>query len=242
MSIPVLFLPGQLTDERLWSPMLAAMPSGIIAPHFADLTRGDTVAALARQVLSSPPQKFVLVGLSLGGYVAFEMLRQCPARVMGLVLFNTSARADDADKLAEREKLSRASIFGKFIGVANRLMPTIVHERALNNPGVTEVIAQMAAHIGQSGFLSQQRAIMSRPDSHDVLPQIHVPTLVVGGDSDARTPPELAREIAENIPGAEFHLLPQVGHLSPLEEPARCAEFFTDFLQRNFSFLLQGQA
>lgn len=237
MSLPALFLPGQLTDERLWAPMLAALPSGLIAPHFADLTRGETVAALARQVLSAPPDKFVLVGLSLGGYVAFEMLRQCPARVMGLVLFNTSARADDAEKLAAREKISQASVEGKFTGVTNRLMPTIVHARALGNRAVTDTVMQMAAHIGQPGFLSQQQAIMSRPDSRDLLPHIHAPTLVVAGDSDTRTPPELAREIAQQIPGAEFHLLPQVGHLSPLEEPIACAEIFTSFLQQHFAAL-----
>jgi pimeloyl-ACP methyl ester carboxylesterase len=233
MSIPAIFLPGQLTDERLWQPMLAAMPQGLITPHFAELTRGETVAAMARQVLSGPPEKFVLVGLSLGGYVAFEVLRQCPGRVMGLVLFNTSARTDDAEKLQERERIKKATVAGQFVGVSHRLMPTIVHPRQLGNRAVTDTVMQMAAHIGQAAFLVQQNATISRPDSVDLLPSIHVPTLVVGGDSDQRTPPEMQREIAEMVPGAEFHLLHEVGHLAPLEEPIICADLLAGFLQRN---------
>jgi pimeloyl-ACP methyl ester carboxylesterase len=235
MSIPALFLPGQLTDERLWQPMLAAMPPGLITPHFAELTRGETVAALARQVLSSPPDKFVLVALSLGGYVAFEILRQSPGRVMGLVLFNTSARSDDAEKLEERERIKQSLEAGKFVGVTHRLLPTIVHPRQIENRAVTDTVMQMAAHIGQAGFLTQQNAIMSRPDSRDLLPNIHVLTMVIGGDSDQRTPPELQREIADNVPGAEFHQLHEVGHLAPLEEPIICADLLAGFLRRGFS-------
>ncbi len=234
MTIPALFLPGQLTDERLWQPMLAAMPPGLIAPHFTELTRGDSVAALARHVLSGPPEQFALVALSLGGYVAFEILRQSPHRVKALILFNTSARADDEAKMQEREKIKRAAAIGQFVGVTNRLMPTIVHPRQLGNRGVTDTIMQMAAHIGQGGFLSQQHAIMSRPDSRDLLPHIRVPTLVIGGDSDQRTPPELQREIADAVPGAEFHLLPDVGHLASLEEPVVCAGLVAEFLTKNF--------
>jgi len=234
MSIPALFLPGQLTDERLWAPMLAALPEGLIAPHFVELTRGDTVAALARHALSGPPEKFVLVGLSLGGYVAFEMLRQSPHRIAGLILFNTSAQADEEEKIQEREKVKKAAAVGQFAGVTTRLMPTIVHPRQLGNRSVTDTIMQMAAHIGQEGFLRQQHAIMSRSDSRDLLPHIQVPTLIVGGDSDQRTPPQLQEEIANTIPGAEFHLLPKVGHLAPLEEPVKCAEIMRVFLSINF--------
>jgi len=233
MSIPALFLPGQLTDERLWTPMLAALPEGLIAPHFVELTRGDTIAALARHALSGPPEKFVLVGLSLGGYVAFEMLRQSPHRVAALVLFNTSARSDDEEKLEERERLKKAVTVGQFTGVTNRLMPTIVHPRQLGNRMVTDIVMQMASHIGQEGFLRQQHAIMSRSDSRDLLPHIQVPTLIVGGDSDQRTPPELQHEIAAQISGAEFHLLRNVGHLAPLEEPVLCADLVMNFLQKN---------
>jgi pimeloyl-ACP methyl ester carboxylesterase len=235
MSLPALFLPGQLTDERLWAPMLAAMPQGLITPHFMELTRGDTIPALARQVLSGPPDAFVLVGLSLGGYVAFEILRQSPHRVKALILFNTSARNDDAEKIEERERVKRAVEVGKFSGVTNRLMPTIVHPRQLGNRAVTDTVMQMAASVGQDGFLKQQHAIMHRADSRELLPHTTLPTLVIGGDSDQRTPPELQREIINHIPHAEFHLLNAVGHLAPLEEPERCAELLTIFLRKHFS-------
>lgn len=214
--------------------MLAALPAGLITPHFAELTRGESVAALARHVLSGPPDEFILVALSLGGYVGFEILRQSPARVKGMILFNTSARSDDEEKLEERERVKNAVEVGKFTGVTNRLMPTIVHPRQLGNRAVTDTIMQMAAHIGQTGFISQQHAIMSRPDSRDLLEHVRVPTLVIGGDSDQRTPPELQREIIQLIPQAEFHLLHEVGHLAPLEEPVVCADLINAFLRKNF--------
>lgn len=234
MSFPALFLPGQLTDERLWQPMLAAMPAGLVTPHFIEFARGDSVAAYARHALSGPPEEFIIFALSLGGYVAFEILRQSPNRVKGLILFNTSARSDDEEKKEERERVKNAVEFGKFVGVTNRLMPTIVHPRQLGSRSVTDTVMQMAAHIGQDGFLKQQNAIMSRPDSRDLLPRIQVPTMVVGGDSDQRTPPRFAEEIAANIPAAEFHLLEKVGHLAPLEEPGKCAELVKLFLSKNF--------
>ncbi|HCM83128.1 MAG TPA: alpha/beta fold hydrolase [Alphaproteobacteria bacterium] len=235
MSFPALFLPGQLTDERLWAPMVAAMPPGLLTPHYIDLTRGDTVAAYARHALSGPPEEFILIGLSLGGYVSFEILRQSPHRVRGLILFNTSARSDDQEKLEERERLKSVVEVGKFAGVTNKLMPTIVHPRQLGNRSVTDTVMQMAAHIGQQGFLAQQNAIITRPDSRDLLPHIPVPTLIIGGDSDQRTPPELQQEIADQVPGAEFHLLDRVGHLAPLEEAVLCAKLITIFLQKNFT-------
>ena len=234
MSIPALFLPGQLTDERLWHFMLAAMPPKIITPHFVDLTRGDSVTAFARHALSGPPEEFLLVGLSLGGYVAFEMLRHSAHRIRGLVLFNTSARADDDEKLKEREKVKAAAVSGQFMGVTNRLLPTIVHPRQIGNRAVTETVMQMASAIGQDNFLKQQHAIMNRPDSRDILPEILVPTLVIGGDSDQRTPPFLQREIADAVPGSEFHLLEEVGHLAPLEEPEKCADLLSGFIQKRF--------
>lgn len=234
MSLPALFLPGQLTDERLWQPMLAAMPAGLITPHFIEFNRGDSVAGFARHALSGPPEEFIIFALSLGGYVAFEILRQSPNRVKGLVLFNTSARSDDEEKKEERERVKNIVEVGKFVGVTNRLMPTIVHPRQLGNRSVTDTVMQMATHIGQDGFLRQQNAIIGRPDSRDILPRIQVPTMVIGGDSDERTPPKFAEEIATKIPGAEFHLLDKVGHLAPLEEPKRSADLVTDFIQRNF--------
>lgn len=219
--------------------MLAAMPPNLLTPHFVDLTRGDSIAGYARHVLSGPPEEFILVGLSLGGYVSFEILRQSPHRVKGLILFNTSARSDDAEKLQERERVKNAVQVGKFAGVTNKLMPTIVHPRQLGNRSVTDTVMQMAAHIGQENFLKQQHAIMTRQDSRELLPHIQVPTLIIGGDSDQRTPPELQQEIAHMVPSAEYHQLDKVGHLAPLEEPARSAELIVEFIQKNF--LMAGQ-
>ncbi len=234
MTIPALFLPGQLNDDALWQPMLAALPAHFITPCYADYARGNSIEEFARQILSYAPPQFVLVGLSMGGYVALEIMRQSPQRVTALVLFNTSARADDDDKLVERERIMRASQHGRFQGVTNRLLPSIIHPRHMKDrPHLGETIVQMSQRVGQEAFLRQQEAVMARRDARDVLPHIKVPTLIIGGDSDERTPPLYSAEMAALIPGAELHILEQCGHLAPLEEPEVCAGLVERFLTNN---------
>ena len=221
---PLLLLPGLLCDERLWRDQCAAL-SGLAAPLVADLTRDDSLAAMAARALDAADaawgagSRFSLAGLSMGGYVALELMRRAPARVARLALLDTSARPDTEAQARRRRGLMALTRSGQFRGVTPRLLPQLLHPDNLDGPLGVEVTA-MAERVGRDAFLRQQAAILGRPDSRPDLAAVAVPTLAVAGAEDLLTPPELAVEIADGIPGAVVVTLPRCGHLATMERPA----------------------
>ncbi len=217
-NIPVVFLPSILCDSALWQAQIQGF-SGQITPYVADLTQRDTIPDMARDVLAKAPPRFALMGVSMGGYVAFEILRQAPERVQRLCLSGTSARPDTPEQRERRRLLLAMARTGHFRGVTPRLMPRIIHPGRLQDETLTGTIMAMAERIGREAFLRQQTAIMNRTDSRPGLCAIRCPSLVIGGRQDAITPPDITREIADGIPGADFTLIENCGHLAPLEHP-----------------------
>ena len=185
----------------------------------ADLTGADTIAGLAAQVLETAPARFALIGLSMGGYVAFEILRRAPERVTRLALLDTQARADSATASARRHQLMALAEQGAFRGVTPRLLPLFIHPDRLQDAELCATVQAMAEDTGKEGFLRQQTAILGRPDSRPGLPAIACPTLILAGRDDAVTPPKLQLEMATLIPDATLVLIPRCGHLAPLERP-----------------------
>ncbi len=229
MAHDILFVPGLLCTGALFSDQIQGF-AGQRGIHIGDVTAHETVGEMAQSVLAHAPATFDLVGLSMGGYVSFEILRQAPERVDRLVLMDTSARADSAEQAKRRAELIDQSSFGTFKGVTPRLLPLLIHKSRLQDESVTGVILQMAADVGQEGFVRQQKALLARPDSRPHLKDITQQTLVIVGDEDAITPPKLAVEMAEGIRGARLEVLPQCGHLAPLEQPDLTTDLVLDFL------------
>jgi pimeloyl-ACP methyl ester carboxylesterase len=155
----------------------------------------------------------------MGGYVAMEIMRQAPERVERLALLDTSARPDTDEAKQNRERLIGLAESGRWEEILAELWPKLVHPRRQRDEQLKEAIATMLHDTGAAGYIRQQRAIMDRPDSRELLPGIEIPTLVVVGDGDAITPPEIAREMAEMIEWASLIVIRGAGHLSALEEP-----------------------
>ncbi|MEC8793131.1 MAG: alpha/beta fold hydrolase [Pseudomonadota bacterium] len=224
-------VPGLLCDDALWEAQRTALE-----PNFkvqvARLDQGATITEIAGYVLAAAAPRFALAGLSLGGYVALEIMRQAPARVSRLALLDTSARPDDAEKRRRRRGLIELARKGRFKGVTPRLIPSLIGPAAQDDPAVVDTILAMAGRLGRDGFIRQQNAILSRPDSRPDLPTISCPTLVAVGAHDQLTPPDLSAEMAAAIPGARLYVFDQCGHLPPLERPAETVAVLEDWLGR----------
>lgn len=228
---PILLLPGLLCDGRLWRDQVAALEALGHPCVVADLTRDDTMPALAaRAVAGMQAPRFAVCGLSMGGYVALEVMRQASGRVTRLALFDTSARPDTDDAARRRRGLIGLARTGQFRGVTPRLLPQLIHPRNLEGPLAGEVTA-MAERVGRDAFVQQQRAILGRVDSRPDLPRIAVPTLVAVGAEDVLTPPALAEEMAAAIRGARLERIPDCGHLPPIEDPVATSRLLIEWLE-----------
>jgi pimeloyl-ACP methyl ester carboxylesterase len=220
MKPTLILLPGLLCDAALWSPQVDAL-ADICQPWVADLTRDDSISAMAQRVLAEAPAgPFALAGLSMGGYVAQEILRQAPQRVERLALLDTRARPDEPEETQRRHALMElAQREGGFVPVTNRMLPLLVHPSRVRDEPLVGVIRGMAERVGLPAYLRQQRAIIDRPDFRPALAQISCPTLVLCGREDALTPLTFHEEIARAIPGAWLVVIDRCGHLSTLERP-----------------------
>lgn len=219
MKRPVVFLPGLLCDAQLWQPQVDGLAAQI-QPWVADLTHDDTMGGMARRVLAEAPfEKFALAGLSMGGYVAMEMLRQAPGRVERLALLDTQARAEAPEARERRLALIALAHQGKFPAVIERLLPLELHAPHLADARLVGIIKAMARNVGIDGYLRQQNAIMHRADSRELLKSVGCPALVLCGEHDQLTPRDRHDEMAALIPGAALVVLPECGHMSTLEKP-----------------------
>ena len=226
---PLVLLPGLLCDAALWRGQVEEL-SDIAEPWIADLTRDASMTAMARRVLGEAPPRFALAGLSMGGYVAQEIVRQAPDRVSRLALLDTSARADTPEQSQRRQGLIELAEQGEFHGVTPRLLPVFLHPDRLDDKPLTGAVQAMAARVGKEAFLRQQQAIMGRADSRPGLGAIRCPSLVLCGREDQLTPLALSEEIAGLIPGSRLAIVEECGHLSTMERPWEVSVFLRQWL------------
>lgn len=231
MPDSLILLPGLLNDAALWTAQIAGLSDLVETVQVPDVTRYAAIDALAAAILADAPERFALAGLSMGGYVALEIMRQAPERVERLALMDTSARADGEDQRRRRTGLIQLADMGRFKGVTPRLLPMLVHPSRLDDPTVTVPIFEMAARVGRDGFIRQQKAILSRADSRDLLAGIDCPTLVACGRQDQLTPLELSEEMAAAIPRARLEVVEDCGHLPPLEHPGTATGLLRRWLE-----------
>jgi len=216
--VPIVLVPGLLCSAEVFAPQIPALwPQGPVT--VASTLSGETIAEIAAAILAAAPSRFALAGISMGGYVSLEIMRQAPQRVLKLALLDTSARPDTAEQTAQRLDLIERARGGNFEALAAPLMAAIAHPSRRDDRALGEINLRMIRAIGFAGFMRQTRAIVGRIDSRPSLAAISVPTLALVGDSDPFTPPECSEEIVAAIPNARLDVAPQCGHASTLEQP-----------------------
>ncbi len=215
---PLILLPGLLCDEALWAHQSETL-SDIADITVADLSQDETIQGMAERVLDSAPETFALAGLSMGGYVAQEIMRQAPERVERLALLDTSSRPDSPENTEQRKGFIEQLELGDFKGVTSRLLPLLVHQDRLSDDALIAVIQSSAQNVGPEAYIRQQKGVMTRPDGRQSLKKVTCPALVLCGRQDALTPLALHEEMAAAIPGASLVVIEDCGHLAPLERP-----------------------
>jgi pimeloyl-ACP methyl ester carboxylesterase len=227
--LPVVLIPGLLCSARLYAaqiPHLWTRGPVLVADH----TRDDTMTGIARRILAAAPSRFALVGLSMGGYLSFEILRQASARVVKLALLDTTARADVPEAIAARRAQIALAASGRLTEVADAQFARFVHPARRADAELRELNRLMSQEVGAEGFARQQTAIVGRVDSRPMLKDIRCPTLVLVGEADTLTPPARADEIANGITGARRVTVPDCGHLSPIERPEAVTHALLEWL------------
>jgi pimeloyl-ACP methyl ester carboxylesterase len=214
----LLLLPGFLCDEDLWRDQLTGL-ADVADGRVADLGHGDSIAALARQVLATAPPRFALAGFSFGGYVAQEIARQAPQRIERLALLDTSFHADTPERIAQRRAANKSvSLPGEFRGMTEQLLPSFIAAERLHDTALVQRINAMTLRQGREVFVRQNA--MRREDGAAVLRGLACPVLVLCGRHDVLTPPALHREMAALMPQAGLVVVEDSGHMSPMEQPA----------------------
>ncbi len=224
---PLVLLPGMMCDVRLFAPQIAAF-SGQRAVHVAPIGGAESVAKIAEQVLVDAPPRFALAGLSMGGIVAMEVMRQAPERVERIALLDTNPKAEvDAVKAMREPQIAKARA-GQFLAVMRDEMKPNYLTDGPHRTRILDLCMEMAEALGPDVFVRQSRALQTRPDQQDTLRHITCPALVLCGRDDALCPVHRHELMASLIPHATLHIIENAGHLPTLEQPDKT----TDALRR----------
>lgn len=216
---PIVFVPGVVSSLRSHLPILPGLwRHGSVT--VANQTQDDSIAAMAARVLREAPPTFALLGHSLGGYVALDIMRQAPERVTRLALLNTQARTDPPDVTERRKSQLAASAAGNFEQVMAAYFALLVHPSRRDDAHLqTEFRLSTQEAGGAATFRRQQTAVMARIDQRPHLPAIKVPTLVLSSDEDRLISNAYSQEMADLIPKATLVIVPRAGHMAPIEQP-----------------------
>lgn len=214
----LILIPGLLNDERLWKYQLKAL-SGQARIIIPEIKGYSDIKAQARHILEKAPENFALAGLSMGGYIAMEMLKQEPMRINKVAFLDTTWLIDEEEKRKQREDMINLSAHGRFEGVTSLILKQILAHKNLENHQLIDEIKDMAKKIGQKTFVHQQRLILSRTSSMEIFSTIQVPALCLVGAEDKITPPSVMKEMANALPKGYYCEIANAGHLPPLEQP-----------------------
>ncbi|USD43809.1 alpha/beta hydrolase [Vibrio sp. SCSIO 43135] len=229
--MPLVWLPGLLCDGALFEQVNQELPDWV-APECVQMPALASMEQLASFVLENAPSEFVLGGLSMGGILAFEVYRQAPHRVKGLILMDTNSADEKPEVSEKRYALVKRALKGEFRQITPEvLIPVLIHPSSAADTALTKQIEQMALNVGVDAFQAHADALATRPDARPLLADISVPTIVITGKEDLLCPIDNHLLMARHIPDVTLHVLPNCGHLSTMEKPRQVARHLSNWLE-----------
>ena len=224
VTMPVLFLPGSLCDERVFADQLREIDHPC---KVADLTLDDSLTAMAGRALSEAPPQFAVVGLSMGGIVAAEIAHLAPERVTGMALIDSNLDAPDERQNRDRRRWASDVVAGRFAQIVQEIGPKMSIAPEVHGP----LIADMARAVGPEGFVRQNDALLDRHDRRPVVDSFEGPILIACGRHDQLCPPQLHADLAARLPDASLVIAEHAGHLSTIDQPAPLTSAIRSWLQ-----------
>lgn len=225
----ILLVPGYMADEALWDDVLAPLARFGPVTH-ADLRHDSSIEAMAARALACAPARFILVGFSMGGYVAREMARLAPERVRALVLIATSTRADTPALRQSRGTVGKAAVSVAFSGLSKTAIATSLHPKQAGNEALVERVRAMGVRLGGEVFRRQSAIV--RTDDRGRLHEIRCPTLIVAAGQDRLRSREESEEMHAGLPGSELAVIEDSGHMVPIEAPQALLAILEPWLEK----------
>lgn len=228
-NLPIVFVPGLMCTGRIYLHQVERMSwrhPVVLAQHWHHQTMGQ----IAKSILDVAPEKFALAGTSMGGYIAFEIMRQAPERVEKLILMSTSAKPDAPERSADRLKQVRDAREQGMRRGTYAMFSTLAHPARSEDIALRNMFIDMAESLGAEAFARQIAAIIGRADSRPTLAEIKVPTMVIAGADDRLITPDNSEEIASGIKGAWLKTVDNCGHMGTVEKPETYHRLFAEFL------------
>jgi len=227
----LLLLSGLLCDETVWVDAAQDLESAADV-RIASFEDFDSIPAMAEHVLRRAPQQFLVAGHSMGGRVALEIFRRARERVLGLALLNTGVHPLRAGEIESRGRLVKLARERGMSAVASDWLPPMMGATTVRVAQVMPKLRAMVERQSAESFAAQTKALLERPDAVDILPTIHVPTLLASGTADSWSPLMQHEEIRRQIPGATLVSIDDAGHMAPAEQPKAVAAALRAWIQQ----------
>jgi pimeloyl-ACP methyl ester carboxylesterase len=213
----IVLIPGALSTSEFWCHQKDALQN-VAKIHYAADYRGQTISAMAISLVPKLPEKFVLIGFSLGGYIALELITHIPERINKLILINSAAKGLSEKGVIERERSINLIHQGKFDFLINLIFKNSIHDKR-KHPRLIPLLQSMAHEIGAEHYFEQLTAMVNKPDHSNILQAIQCPTLLLASRADKVMPPERSEHMANHIKNAKLIHIENCGHIAPLEQP-----------------------
>ncbi|MEO6918280.1 MAG: alpha/beta hydrolase [Collimonas sp.] len=223
----LLLLPGFMLDQTLWDDMRDGLQQ-LGRLHFGDLGQDESISAMATRVLQLAPPRFVLIGFSMGGYVAQAIMQQAPERVISLALLNTSARQQNPREIAGNKVQLELARQVPFKGLTSRALASSLHPDLAHDRTLLDRLQAMALRNGKEVFIRQLSAL--RSDGYAELQEIRCPTLIVASSNDQLSSVAESRQMLDQISTAEMVVIENCGHMTPMEKPVELLHILSEWI------------